>query len=195
MTPFCADEYATPLGAEEQEGLLARHVTLRRELNELESANILEADLWAFGRRRGKLLSEPFILGLHKRMFGQVWGWAGTYRKSARNLGVEAWRIPSDVQVLLDDAKYWVEHATYPPEECAVRFHHRLVSIHPFANGNGRHSRMMADLMARDLGARRFSWGGTGVYTVAGDLRRAYIDALQTADRHDYGPLLRFAGI
>jgi len=193
MIPFHADEAATPLSPEECNGLLPRHVTLRQELNELEAANILEADLWAFRRRTKLLLSEAFVLKLHKRMFGSVWDWAGMYRKTPRNLGIEAWRIPSEVRLLLADTEYWVAHSTFAPQECAVRFHHRLVSIHPFPNGNGRHSRMMADLIARNLGEMRLSWGGNGVHTVAGEIWRRYIEALQAADRHDYGPLLRFA--
>jgi Fic-DOC domain mobile mystery protein B len=193
VTPSDADEFATPLAAEECEGLLPQHVTLRCELNELEAANILAAALWAFRCRRGTLLSEQFLLQLHKRMFGLVWSWAGTYRRTPRNVGIEAWRIRSDVKILLGDAEYWVKNATYEPHECAVRFHHRLVSIHPFANGNGRHSRLMADLIAKELRVQRLSWGGNGVHAVSGDLRGRYITALQSADNHDYEPLIAFA--
>ncbi len=192
LTPFAADEASTPLTPDEFAGLKPTHVALRRELNELEAANILDAELWAFGRRHKNLLSGKFLLGLHKRMFGTVWTWAGTYRTTTRNLGVEPWRIQTEVQSLLDDARFWPEHRTYEPDECAIRFHHRLVAIHPFVNGNGRHSRMMADLIARELGVDRFSWGSANIAS-AGSVRRRYIQSLQAADNHDYGPLLAFA--
>jgi fido (protein-threonine AMPylation protein) len=159
MTPFQADESSTPLNPDEVGGLIPSHVTLRHELNEIESFNILAADLWAFRRHHTQLLTEPFLLRLHQRMFNRVWRWAGRY----------------------------------PADEYALRFHHRLVSVHPFPNGNGRHSRLMADLIARQLGVPRFSWGGNANLTSTGQLRRTYINALQSADRHNYAPLLRFA--
>jgi Fic-DOC domain mobile mystery protein B len=189
--PFEADDHATPLTPEEREGLIPTYVTLRGELNELEQQNILEADQWVFGRKRD-VLDEPFLRGLHRRMFNRVWRWAGKYRTSERNLGVPPYRIEIDLRQLLDDARYWIEHETYPPDELAVRFHHRLVFIHPFPNGNGRWSRLAADRLIVTLGGERFSWGGANLQS-AGDIRRAYIDALHAADNHDLGPLTAFA--
>ncbi len=189
--PFEADDDATPLTPAERDGLIPTHVTLRRELNELEQQNILDAALWALGRKRN-VLNERFLRGLHRRMFGQVWKWAGTYRTSERNLGVPSHRIQPDVKALLDDATYWLEHATYAPDELAVRFHHRLVTIHPFPNGNGRLSRMAADLLIVAEDGARFTWGRGNLQT-AGGPRRAYIDALHEADNHDLQPLIAFA--
>jgi Fic-DOC domain mobile mystery protein B len=198
MTPFQADQSSTPLNPDEIAGLIPSHVTMRRELNELESANILAADLWAFRRRRPQLFTEPFLLLLHRRMFGRIWRWAGAYRRTPRNLGVDSWHIPVEVRILLADVEYWVSHATFQPDECAIRFHHRLVAIHPFPNGNGRHSRLMADLIARHLNVPRFSWGAAlgksnGNLTSTGDLRKIYIQALQSADQHNHAPLIQFA--
>lgn len=185
------DDAATPLTAEEREGLIPAYITLRRELNEAEQIGIEEADRWAFGRKRD-VLDERFLKSLHKRMFGQVWRWAGQYRTTGRNIGVDAYRIGMDLHQLLDDAHYWIDHATYPADEIAVRFHHRLVAIHPFPNGNGRHARLAADLLAVQLALRRFTWGRANLIE-AKETRRAYVAALRAADGYDINPLLAFA--
>jgi Fic-DOC domain mobile mystery protein B len=138
------------------------------------------------------LLKADFALSLHKCMFGDVWRWAGTYRTTALDIGIDAYRIPVEIAALFDDVRYWVEHETYPPDEIAVRLHHRLVAIHPFPNGNGRHTRLMADLLIERLGGEPFSWGG-GALADTGELRTRYIEALRAADTHDIGPLLAFA--
>lgn len=182
---------ATPLTPEEQRELIPSHITFRSELNEAEQNNIGRAQDWALGRRR-EVLTENFIKNLHKKMLGDVWRWAGKFRSSERNIGLAPYEIPTALRQLLDDAKAWVEYKSYPPDEIAVRFHHRLVKIHPFANGNGRHSRLMADLLVMNLGGERFSWGKTNLQD-AGEVRQRYIKALQTADAHDIGPLLEFA--
>jgi len=190
--PFDADDHATPLTPEERNGLIPTHVTLRSELNELEQQNISEADRWAFGRRHSVILRERFLRSLHRRMFNRVWRWAGKYRTSERNLGIEHFRIEPELRQILDDARYWVDHQSYPPDELAVRFHHRLVAVHPFPNGNGRWSRLAADLLIVRIGAARFTWGRVNLRT-AGDVRRNYIDALRTADERDLAPLIEFA--
>lgn len=181
---------ATPLSPEEREGLIPTHIALRHELNELEQANIIEAELWAFQRLR-RALDEAFGRNLHRRMFGKVWRWAGTYRTSDKNIGIDYRDIHQRLYALLDDAGYWVEHETYPQDEIAARFHHGLVFIHPFANGNGRWSRLMADLLLARMGQPRFSWGGSSL-RAPDETRRAYIRALRAADRHDFGPLIEF---
>lgn len=189
--PFEADDDATPIAAEERNGLIPTHISLRGELNELEQANIARADLWAFSRKR-QILEEPFLRGLHRRMFDDVWRWAGAYRTTERNLGIQSYRIRPELHQVLDDARYWVEHQTYPGDEIAVRLHHRLVFVHPFPNGNGRWSRLMGDLMAVRMGNDRFTWGSENLRST-GEARRAYIAALQAADNHDIEPLLLFA--
>lgn len=153
--------------------------------------NIARGQDWALGRRRD-LLSEKFIKDLHRHMLRDVWRWAGKFRTSERNLGIAHYEIPVALRQLLDDTKAWIEYKTYPPDDIAVRFHHRLVQIHAFPNGNGRHSRLMADLLLMSLGGERFSWGSANLQD-AGDVRRRYITALQAADNHDIGPLLAFA--
>src|SRR6476661_6539586 len=110
-------------------------------------------------RRNRDLLNEKFVNDLHRHMLGDVWRWAGRLRSSPRNIGIDHWEIPVALRMLLDDVKVWIETKAYPPDEIAVRFHHHLVQIHPFPNGNGRHARMMADLLAAKLGATPFSWG------------------------------------
>ena len=184
------DDTSTPLTRDEREELIPSYITLRSELNEAEQRNILEAEEWAFSRERD-VLSARFLKELHKRMFGRVWRWAGSFRQSERNIGVEAYLIRSELRRLIDDNLFWVDHKTYEPDEIAARFSHRLVQIHPFPNGNGRHSRTAADLLLVKLGQERFSWGRENLVDI-GDTRKQYIEALHAADRHDYAPLIEF---
>lgn len=186
------DDANTPLTAEEREQLIPSYITLRSELNEAEQINIAQASQWQRRMRRRDILDDGFVRELHKRMFGDVWKWAGQYRLTARNIGIDAYRIPMEVRNLIDDARYWVKHETYPPDELAIRFSHRLVSIHPFPNGNGRLSRLIGDLVAMELGQPRFTWGRANLVD-AGATRRAYVDALRAADDGDIQPLLDFA--
>jgi len=185
------DSAATLLTPEEMRDLIPAHIAYRAELNEAEQENIIRAQDWAFNRRRD-VLTEKFVRELHRRMLGDVWRWAGRFRTSERNIGIPYWEIPVALRQMLDDARTWVEFNTYPSDETAVRFHHRLVLIHPFPNGNGRHSRLMADLLAMRLGRERFSWGRASLRD-AGSVRARYIEALRAADSHELGPLLAFA--
>ncbi len=185
------DEANTPLTAEEREQLLPSYITLRSELNEAEQINIAEASRWIFSRRRN-VLDQRFLNEIHNRMFGEVWRWAGSYRTTPRNIGVDAYRIPLDLAQIIDDARYWVDHGTFPPDEIAMRFSHRLVAIHPFPNGNGRFSRMVGDMLAVQLGRPRFTWGSESLID-ANETRARYVAALRAADAHDIGPLLAFA--
>jgi len=194
MTLFTAGDGNTPLSADEQADLIP-DLTTKEELNEWERQNILEAAAWAFDPRnlnRHDPFSETYVRGLHLRMFDQTWKWAGVYRTTEKNIGIPHYQIREALPALLGDARYWVEHRTYEPDELAVRFHHRLVWIHPFANGNGRHARLMADVVLRRLGRPAFTWGSADIGK-AGDFRRRYIDALRTADKHELRPLLAFA--
>lgn len=186
------DEANTPLTAEEREQLIPTYITLRSELNEAEQINIAQANRWLGRMRKRDVLDDGFLRELHKRMFGDVWKWAGQYRLTPRNIGIDAYRIPVEVRQLVDDVRFWVENETYPPDEIAVRFSHRLVSIHPFPNGNGRHSRMAGDLLVMQLGQPRFTWGRASLVN-AGQTRKAYVSALQIADSEKITALLEFA--
>lgn len=186
------DEANTPVTEEEREDLIPSYITLREELNEAEQINIVEANRWLARTRGFDILRADAIRGLHKRMFGNVWKWAGVHRKTPRNIGIAAYRIPTEVRQLVDDVRYWVEHKTYPVDEIAVRFSHRLVSIHPFPNGNGRLSRLVADILVMQLGKIRFTWGRANLVD-PGKTRKAYVSALQAADAGDIAPLLEFA--
>jgi Fic-DOC domain mobile mystery protein B len=190
---FDYPEGATPLDPDEAHGLLLSHITTRAELDRWEQENITEAEAWAFRRTPRDILTDGFIKRLHKRMFGHVWRWAGEYRTTGKNIGVPAWQITAELRNLCADTAVWLEHGSYSADEIAVRFHHRLTVIHPFPNGNGRHARMMTDiLLAHLLKQPRFTWG-SGNLVDAGECRQQYIHALRSADRHDYGPLLAFA--
>jgi Fic-DOC domain mobile mystery protein B len=194
-SPFEArGEGATPLTHEEKAQLIPAWITNRDELNAAEQENIATATVWAYqGLARHDLLREEFLLNLHRRMLGNVWKWAGQFRTTERNLGANSTEIPVLIRILLDAAGTWKKENSYPPDELAVRFHHRLVSIHPFANGNGRHSRLMADLIVTQLGAERFSWGAQRNLQADGVARNAYLNALKKADGHDISDLIAFA--
>jgi Fic-DOC domain mobile mystery protein B len=182
---------ATPLDADELASLIPSHLTTQGELNEWEQLNIVQGESWA-RKQRKEILNEAFLRQLHQQMFGETWKWAGEFRKTDKNIGVDWLQIGVELKKLLDDAHYQIEHAIYPPDEIAVRFHHRLVLIHPFPNGNGRHARLMADLLVERLGQPRFTWGSRSLVD-ANDTRKDYIAALQAADARDIAPLLAFA--
>jgi Fic-DOC domain mobile mystery protein B len=188
-------EGQTPLDDDEKEGLLIPSITTREELDEFEQLNIEKAIQWTFGKKISveQLFSEKFIKELHKRMYGEVWKWAGTFRTSEKNLGIKNYLIAIELKQLLDDAIFWKENNTYSPAELAIRFKHRLVSIHCFANGNGRHSRLMADLIMEKLyDSNFFSWGSSNLVK-ATETRSNYIQAVRNADNNDIEPLISFA--
>jgi Fic-DOC domain mobile mystery protein B len=188
-------EGQTPLSEDEQEGLKISSIKTREELDEFEQLNIEKAIQWTFGKKlkAEQLFSEKFIKDLHKRMYGDVWKWAGTFRTSEKNIGIKSYLIGVELKQLLDDAVYWTQNKTYNSQEIAIRFKHRLVSIHCFANGNGRHSRLMADLIMEKLyNEKFFSWGSTNLVK-ATETRTAYIKAVKKADQQDLLPLIAFA--
>ena len=184
---------ATPIDLDEAKGLIPAHLTLQRELNEYEEANILESNEWLFARRRGDPLDERFIHTVHRRMFNQTWKWAGQARRSDKNIGVSWVGIPARLRQMVGDVRAQIEHRAYSPTEIAARYHHRLVAIHVFPNGNGRHARLMADLLLLELAGRRFDWG-RGSLVTANELRARYIATLKAADGGDIRPLLAFLG-
>jgi len=185
----------TPLNEEEKEGLLISTITTRGELDEFEQQNIEQAILWTLKRsfKTETIFTEAFIKTLHKRMYGEVWQWAGEFRKTNKNLGVDRWQIPTLLRQLLDDVKFWHANNTYSPDECTIRFKHRLVSIHCFSNGNGRHSRLMADIVIEKVFKQPiYTWGATNLVK-QGDIRFTYLQAVKAADKGDYQPLIHFA--
>jgi len=185
----------TPLDEDEKEGLLIRTITTREELDEFEQNNIQQAILWLLSKRfsSAEILREEFIMNLHVKMFGQVWKWAGQFRKTNKNIGVDKYGIAQQLRILLDDCRYWIQNETYNQEEIAIRFKHRLVSIHCFANGNGRHSRLMADVIVeRIFKGKVFSWGGNDLARVSA-ARANYLVALKAADAGEIVFLVAFA--
>ncbi len=189
---FNYPEETTPLDPNEIEGLLLTHITTRSELDRWEQDNINEALAWLEQRKPKDILNESFMKQLHKRMFGNVWKWAGDLRKTEKTLGVPFYQISIDVKKLCDDVEYWIENKTFSEDEIAARFHHRLVFIHLFPNGNGRHARLIADILLENVLAKPpFTWG-SGNLAAAGLDREKYIESLVTADREDYGLLMDF---
>jgi Fic-DOC domain mobile mystery protein B len=187
------DEASTPTTPDERADLIPSHITNRDELNEFEARGVAGADRWAFSRRRSDLLSSEFLCQLHKRMFGEVWKWAGTYsREVNRRIGVDCYQIEPQLRELFDTVRYWIDHKSYSPDEIAVRFHHRLTQIHPFPNGNGRLARLAAELLIVELGGERFTWSRANLVEEA-EARKAYMDALHQADVHVIEPLIGFA--
>ena len=188
---------ATPLSDEDVEGLIPTHVATRSDLDEVEFDNIVTALAWARTRAARMvpedLLTYRFVFELHRRMFSDVWTWAGTQRRRETNIGVDPAQIVEQVKVVVDDARYWHEVGTFPRDEIAVRLHHRLVAVHPFPNGNGRCTRLLADLYLMACREPGLTWGGTDDLGDAGTARTTYLHALRSADLHDYEPLLAFA--
>lgn len=186
---------ATPLNPNEIAGLKLSYISTQRELNAAEQDNILQGEKWVFAKKRKNFLTEKFFRESHKKMFGHVWSWAGTYRNSDKSIGVTWFKIPEEINKLIGDVSYWITHETYPIDEIAARFHHRLVWIHPFANGNGRWARTMADSLLFNLDQPRFTWGAkmkAGTLSEHGGARKRYIHSLQMADTKNYSELLQF---
>lgn len=189
-------EGATPLDPDELGGLKFRHITTRAELDELEQVNIEDGLRWLGRQRRKNVLSDDFAITLHKRLFGDVWSWAGTFRRTGKNIGIDPINISVELRTLMDDARHWVDHKTYEPLEAAARFHHRMVYIHPFPNGNGRHARIMADAVLKNAYASDpIDWAGGHNLQQMNDRRSAYIAALKAADGENFAPLLKFVGV
>lgn len=182
---------STPLDPNEIDGLLPPHIRTQEELNEWEQANIGRALAWLASARRPDVVTEGFVRELHRRMFDSTWRWAGRFRATERNIGVAPEQIGPQLRDLLDDTRYWLQHGTYAIDEAAACFHHRLVAIHCFANGNGRHARLLTDVLLAEHGAAPFSWG-RGNLVRAGDARNDYLTALRAADGGDLGALLTF---
>ena len=183
----------TALSHDEQADLIPSLAT-KEELNEFERENILAARDWVMKARTSarNIVSDEFVRRLHFKMFDQTWRWAGQYRKTNKNLGVNFHEIAEKLAVLWGDVRFWIDNATYPADELAVRFHHRLVAIHPFPNGNGRHARLIADALLVRLGRPVLTWGQNDLSRQC-DARARYLQALQAADKHDYKLLLAFA--
>ena len=185
------DDMSTPLSADEKEGLKLDWITLRSELNEVEAGNIARAHIWLFSCKSTDIYSDTFLRTLHKKMFDQVWSWAGKYRTTEKNIGAAPGQIPIKLMQLFHDVTFWIENKIYDSREIAVRFHHRLVQIHPFPNGNGRVSRLMADLIFHKLEGKSLYWGNTDLAHIS-DTRNKYIAALRKADAGDYTELIAF---
>jgi Fic-DOC domain mobile mystery protein B len=184
---------ATPLDPDEITGLKPKHFENQAQLNEWENANIARGRVWAFSKKHKSILTIAFLCKLHKKMFDNTWRWAGTFRTTAKTIGVEASLISTYLKNLLDDVTYQVEHQTYSIDEIAYRFHHRLVAIHPFPNGNGRHARLMTDTLLIQLGEPEFNWGNVhDALQSKNSVRARYIASLKAADKHDYTFLSAF---
>lgn len=185
----------TPLDEDEKDGLIIKTISTRGDLDEFEQLNIEEAKIWLLKTKPDltKILSEDFIKELHSKMFGNVWSWAGSFRNSNKNIGVDKFEIPIHLHNLLDDIKYWIDNKTFSEDEIIIRFSHRLVQIHLFPNGNGRHSRLIADvLISKGFNKKEFTWGSANLNS-AGTARLTYLTALRNADEGNFADLIQFA--
>ncbi len=189
------DDGTTLLSEEDRIALRIPTIETKAELNEFEQQNIEKAVTWTLRKkfRKENLITEEFIKELHFRMFNDTWKWAGQFRKSDTNLGIHWTKIGTELRQLLDDTNYWIEKQSYAEDEIAVRLKHRIVVIHCFPNGNGRHSRLFADVVAQNVfGNPAFSWGSKSLIA-AGDARARYLSALREADKGDIHSLIAFA--
>lgn len=186
---------ATPLDPDELKDLIPSDIATQEQLNFSEQSNIIEARHWALSRKNNKVLSEEFLRKLHHRMFCLVWRWAGNYRKTEKNLGVSWSLILEEIGKLFLDTSYWIDHQVYSWEELGARFHHRLVSIHPFPNGNGRHARLMTDVLFFNYEQKPFTWGQKERdenFKSGTEIRKSYIQSLRNADQNFYEDLIKF---
>lgn len=184
---------ATPIDPDEALGLIPIHITTQADLNAWEEMNIVEGANWIKRQKITQSLNEGLVRELHHRMFNQTWLWAGTFRKSAKSIGIDWSQIAVALRNLLNNTTYQIEHQTMSIDEIAVRFHHQLVLIHAFPNGNGRHARLMADALIMSLGGKRFSWGGNKPIETLGTTRQSYLSALRAADNGHLDSLMQFA--
>ena len=185
---------ATPLDPDEAAGLVPSHITTQGDLNAWEQANIFQAVRWVARQKKRDLLTEGFVRDLHRRMFDKTWKWAGTFRQSNKNIGVDRTQVAVKLLNLLDITRFQIDHKVFEPDELVVRFHHQLVWVHAFPNGNGRHARLMADVLAQQLGRPRMTWGGADVELVSmGTVRDRYLKALREADQGQWSALIAFA--
>ena len=192
---FVYKDGQTPLEEEEKDGIKIKSITTQRELDEFEQLNIEKAVEWTIltNLKPENILTEKFIKDLHKKMYGDIWKWAGEFRRTEKNIGIPWTKIGLELKNLLDDTKYWLENKTFSAEEIAIRFKHRIVSIHCFPNGNGRHSRMMADIIMESIfGNEIFPWHQSNMVK-ANEIRKEYINALKEADHGNVEPLIEFA--
>ncbi len=184
---------STPLDPDEARELLLIHVNDREDLNRWEYQNIKEALIWLEKTKPKNILNQNFLRGLHIKMFGQVWKNAGHYRNKDMNIGVEWWKISTDLKNMFEDVMLWVDNETFSCDEIGVRFHQRMVFIHPFTNGNGRLSRLVTDLLMENLlNQKRFTWGGGVDLIHKSKMRKVYIRALNDADKFNFEPLINF---
>lgn len=182
---------ATPLNSDEIAGLIPGHIITQSDLNEWEQFNIITAENWLYSRQRKNIFTLDFCKQIHKKMFNQTWSWAGQFRKSNKNIGVFWEQIPMQLKLLFDDILYQIKNEVYSVDELASRFHHRLVFIHPFVNGNGRHARLMTDVLLLNLNSNKFTWGSENLIA-SNEVRNNYINALRDADKGNYKKLLQF---
>ena len=185
---------ATPIDPDEAAGLVPVHITTQADLNAWEQANIVSGNRWASRQKKQDLLVEGFVRNLHHQMFNKTWKWAGTFRQSNKNIGVDWSQVSVKLSELLHNTRYQIEHQVSNEDELAVRFHHQLVFIHAFANGNGRHARLLADLLIVRLGRPRLTWGGASKsHTSSEVIRQKYLVALRAADQGQIAGLIEFA--
>jgi Fic-DOC domain mobile mystery protein B len=182
----------TPIDPDELAGLRHKHVTTHEELNQLEHANIQQGLEWLSRQRSPQVLTEQYVRELHRQLFGAVWLWAGEFRQTEKNIGIDPIMISIELRQLMDNTAYWVEHHTYPALETTARYHHRMLQIHPFPNGNGRFARIITNELQRLIGTPLTNWAANVSEADMPAHRKAYIDALRAADALKYDALFTF---
>jgi Fic-DOC domain mobile mystery protein B len=192
MMKFTYIKGATPLSPDEIHNLIPKHLTKQHQLDEWEQYNIARAEMWFSNHKIKDILSIDFVKKLHRKMFCDTWAWAGKFRQRQTNIGVDSIYIQQELKILIDDVIFWQNNATFSVREVAVRLHHRSVFIHPFPNGNGRFSRLFADLYLLHNNELKFSWGSNNLIQDS-SFRNQYLQALRLADSGDYTTLIAFA--
>ena len=187
---------ATPGG--DTSGLLLEHLSTTTARNAAETEAISRAyDKYVFRARRKKQgtewLTDDFIRRVHADMLGTIWEWAGKYRQTKFNLGVDPHLIREQIKLFTEDFLYWNgTESTMSVIEIAARIQHRLTNIHPFTNGNGRHARLITDIFLHSRKLPIPQWPQIQLMAQGNEIGEQYITAMKKADNGDINDLIQF---
>lgn len=189
---FIDRDGSTPLDPDQIRGIKFSHLVNMGELDEVEDLNIQKGLEWLNRQKGDDYLSMEFLCKLHEKLFGDVWKWAGTFRKVEVNLSkIKYYDVGPQLKMFFEDAKLWIEGGRMSWDEISAEMHHRLIAIHPFPNGNGRTTRIYTEYVQKRNKQAVTSWKASLNHDPK-ERRRVYIKSLQQADKGDFRPLIEF---
>jgi Fic-DOC domain mobile mystery protein B len=183
---------STPLDHDQIKGIRFAHLTTMGELDELEDENIQRGLEWLNHQKTKDYLSIEFLCKLHEKLFGEVWKWAGKFRTVEVNISKYRHHdVRPQLHNFFEDIKLWISGGKMSWDEISAEMHHRLVTIHPFPNGNGRTTRIFTEYVQKRNQQQVTSWGSTRKIDQK-KRRDDYIKALRLADIGDFRALIDF---